>query len=110
MASIEPALLWVAGICAAIVTILGCIEKLTKPVKDLKTRVDKLEDLAATNSKKLINDHESLTAQEDINMMLLKSTSLLLKHNATGNHNGELAKQADEIDQYIYKKGGSIHG
>lgn len=119
MASVEPALLWLAGICAAICTIWGLSSKVSaavkKPTEDLKTdleslkkRTTALETVATANKEKLIHDHDSLAAQEEINWMLLKSVSLLLKHNADGNHTGELARQASEIDQYIYKKGGSL--
>lgn len=119
MTSIEPALMWLAGICAAIATIWGLSSKVSAAVKkptvelkadleSLKTRTEILESLAAANKDKLTHDHESLAAQEEINWMLLKSVSLLLKHNADGNHTGELAKQASEIDHYIYKKGGAL--
>ncbi len=108
MASVEPALLWLAGICGAIMTIWGVVEKLTKPVRDLGKRVSALEDKAEANTDKLVHDHESFLKQEAINVALLRSQSALLKHCADGNHTGQLTTLAKELDEMIYEKGGKV--
>lgn len=108
MESLEPALLWVAAICCALTAIWAFAEKALKPMKDLMSRVEKLEKVAETNHDKLDRDHESFRHQEEINILILKSCSLLMKHCADNNHTGELSRQAAEIDKLVYTKSGSL--
>lgn len=69
----EPALLWLAGICAAIISIWGAASRVLKPYHDLNDRVEALEDKVIKNAKKLDADNESLMAQERFNALALKS-------------------------------------
>ena len=108
MTSIEPALLWLAGICGAILSIWSVVDKAVKPVKDLTRRVESLESKASHNAEKLVRDHESFERQEEINFAMIKSQSALLKHCASGNHTGQLEALAKELDEMIYRKGGKV--
>lgn len=108
MEHLEPALLWLAGICAAIISIWGAASRVLKPYHDLNDRVEALEDKVIKNAKKLDADNESLMAQERFNALALKSLALLLEHGATGNHNAQMQAQAEEVRDFLYGKGGKL--
>lgn len=108
MENLESALLWLAGICAAILSIWGGVSKVSKPYHDLNNRVEVLEDKVIKNGKKLDADNESLKAQERFNALALKSLALLLEHGATGNHNAQMQAQAEEVRDFLYGKGGKL--
>lgn len=108
MEHLEPALLWVAGIAAALVTIGGFFGKMSQPYKALLKRIEKLEHDGEERDKKLIHDHDSFQKQEEINVMTLKSLSVIMKHFADNNHTGELGKLAHEVDDLVYKRSGSL--
>lgn len=104
----DQALLWLAGICGAMVTIGGLASKLGSPVKQLKSRLDALEKQVAENSAKLTADMESLKKQEAVNRLTLESLMLLLEHEATGNHNDQLETQAHKLKIFVYDKGSQL--
>lgn len=108
MTQIEPALLWLAGICGAVLSIWGVITKLTQPHKDLEARVTRLEDRVESNESRLTSDHKSLQEQEGFNRIVLESLGLMLEHEATGNHTVQLQHQADKVHEYLYDKAGKL--
>lgn len=108
----EITIIGLAGIAGAVVTIWTLIEKVTNkfksPLDTLTERVDRLEEQADANSTKLIHDHASFENQKEMNTLILKSCSALMKHGADSNHTGELNRLAGEIDELVYRKGGSL--
>ena len=119
MATAEPALIWIAGICTAIMTIWGLIAKIKSSfdgyLEPLKTqldehskRLDELQSLSGDNLKKLIADHESLSKQEKVNELLLRFAANSLRHDLTGNHTREMERCSKEITDFIYHEGGSL--
>lgn len=108
MEHLEPALLWIAGLCTAIISIWGATSKIAKPYRDLLSRVIAIEEKVEKNEVKLNADNERLKAQEDFNALSLKSLALLLEHGATGNHNDQMQVQAEEVREYLYGKGGKL--
>lgn len=108
MTGLDQNLVWLAGICGAIISIIGLIEKATKPIKELKQRIADLENTVSRNGQKLVGDHESLKKQEQVNEMLLDGVNNILKHELTGNHTSEMRECSKRIESFIYKKGGSL--
>lgn len=108
MEHIEPAIMWLAGICVAIGGVWTMIEKVVKPFRDLSKRVAALEEISNGNADKLVADHERLKQQELVNEMLLEGVNNILKHELTGNHTSEMTDCSKRIESFIYKKGGSL--
>lgn len=119
MNQVEAALIWAAGICAAIATIWGLVNKISatlkKPVNDLAAvvdslskRMDDLENTARKNAQRLGDGDHSFEIQAQMNKHMLHSMSLLLKHCADGNHSGQLQKQAEILDDFIASKAGEL--
>lgn len=108
MIEFERGLIWLAGICASITGVITFAKVVKKPYDDLDKRISDVEKAVESNVRKLDRDHDSFTSQEEVNHMILKSCSLLMKHCADNNHTGELAAAAKELDAYIYRKGGSL--
>lgn len=104
----DQALLWVAGICGALVTIGGVLGRAYSPIKELQKRVTANEAKLSVIESHLKADMESLQAQEQVNKLLLESMMLLLEHEATGNHNTDLAEQAGKLKRFVYDKGGRL--
>lgn len=88
MNQVEAALIWAAGICAAIATIWGLVNKITaalkKPVNDLAVeldtlskRIDDLKNTARNNSQRLGAGDHSFEIQAQMNKHMLHSMSLL---------------------------------
>lgn len=119
MSQVEATLIWAAGICAAIATIWGLVNKISaalkKPVNDLaevvdslSKRMDDLENTARKNAQRLGDGDHSFEIQAQMNKHMLHSMSLLLKHCADGNHSGQLQKQAEILDDFIASKAGEL--
>ncbi len=119
MQNIEPAIVWLAGICTAIMTVWGLIAKIKSSfdsyLEPLKTqleehskRLDELQTLSGENLQKLIADHESLSKQEKVNELLLRFAANSLQHDLTGNHTREMEQCSREITDFIYHEGGSL--
>lgn len=119
MSQLEATLVWAAGICTAIVTIWGLVNKvigvIRKPVNDLAVivdslskRMDDLENTARKNAQRLGDGDHSFEIQAQMNKHMLHSMSLMLKHCADGNHSGQLQKQAEILDDFIASKAGEL--
>lgn len=112
MSGLEPAVLWLAGICAALLGIWGFIEKIYNkmhhPIEELESRVKKIEEKVGSNAGELDADHAALAKQEKINTLILRSCSLLMRHCADNNHTGQLQHQADAVDEFMLEESGSF--
>lgn len=84
------------------------IDKIIQPFKTVNDRLESLETKIYSNTGKIEKDFSALQEQEKINMMLLKSCSLLLQHCADENHTGQLKEQSKVIDDFLFTKGGKV--
>ena len=101
---LEPALLWLAGICAALLSVMGLFSKLKAPYNALATRVEDLEHKVEANQEHLEKDLKRLDKQSRISQMDLESLTLILEHLATGNHNQQMQDQADKIKRFMVEE------
>ena len=112
MSGLEPAVLWLAGICAALLGTWGFVEKVYSkvhaPIENMEKRIKELEAKVGSNNDKLSSDHEALAKQEKINTLILRSCSLLMRHCADNNHTGQLQRQADAVDEFMLEESGSF--
>ena len=112
MSGLEPAVLWLAGICAALLGIWGFVEKVYSkahaPIENMEKRIKELEAKVGSNNYELSSDHEALAKQEKINTLILRSCSLLMRHCADNNHTGQLQHQADAVDEFMLEESGSF--
>lgn len=104
MSSVEPALLWIAGICGAILSIWGLFSKLKEPYDHLDKRVEVLEKKVEINQEHLEKDLKRLDKQARISQMDLESLTLILEHLATGNHNQQMQDQADKMKRFMVEE------
>lgn len=104
----NEAILWVAGICGALLTILQLIQKLSRPISSLSERLTKLEKTVDENMMKLASDKHSIAAQEMVNGLLLESMVLLLEHGTAGEHAGDMERQAEKLKSFIFERSGKL--
>lgn len=105
----HEALVWIAGICGAFLTIIQLSDKLVTPFKSIKKDISELKETVKANQRHVMNDHEALKKQGEVNVRLLRANSLLMKHCSDQNHTGELAKEAAELDEFIYRESGTLN-
>ena len=112
MNELQTGLLWLAGICVALTGIWAFVEKIRKPFIDVRVRLEvlerKSEDHERESTQVLQRHLEMMQNQEEVNELLLKSTSLLMKHGADKNHTGELAAMANDLDAFVRHKGSAL--
>ena len=104
MESVEPALVWLAGICGALLSVMGLFSKLKAPYDALATRVEGLERRVEANQEHLEKDLKRLDKQSRISQMGLESLTLILEHLATGNHNQQMQDQADKMKRFMVEE------
>lgn len=108
MENFSTDVLLIGSISSAIIAIWTLIVKVIKPFQDLSDRVSNLERTVDDNAMKLSKDRESFKNQEVVNHMTLEGINNVLKHELTGNHTKEMEECSRKIEDYIYKKGGSL--
>lgn len=115
MPELENSIIWLGAIAGALTSIVALLSLASRPFLKLKDRVKALEDcheelrhLIQQNSDKLASDHHSFQLQQEMNKLLLESTSNLLKHNVDGNHSRQMMDCARRIDELVFARGSSI--
>lgn len=107
----QSALVWILAVCGGFSTIcvaggwaIKIIKGLKKPSQDVKERLD-------SQDKKLANDNErlkkiELTLEElrEVQPMILRSEYVILQHMRTNNSTGEIAKQEEAINNYLFNR------
>ena len=106
--ALAAGIITLGSLCTAIVAVGKLINLASKPNKDQNIRLTKLEDRMAKCESKLLNDNQSMIEQQEINSLTLKSLHALLSHALDGNNNSEMERCKEEIQERIFKDGGSI--
>lgn len=87
-------------VCGLIVTLwqaIKAIREMTRPAKDLVTRVDTIERLLA-------NDKKRLDDSEEAQKLLLRGMLVIVEHETTGNHTGDLNLLKSDISTYLINR------
>ncbi len=115
MRELETSFVWLGAISAALSSIEALLSVAFKPFLKLKERVAFLEeevrvlkDELSEHQENLNKDHHSFLLQQDVNRLLLESTSNLLKHNVDGNNTKQMMDCARRIDDLVFARGSSI--
>ena len=115
MPELQSGILWLGAIAGALSSIAALLSLAFKPFLKLKERVAVLEEEVrvlkeelAEHQEKLNKDHHSFLLQQDVNRLLLESTSNLLKHNVDGNNTKQMMDCARRIDDLVFARGSSI--
>lgn len=115
MPELQSGILWLGAIAGALTSVAALLSLAFKPFLKLKEKVTSLEDEVRTlkdelaeHQEKLNKDHHSFLLQQDVNRLLLESTSNLLKHNVDGNNTKQMMDCARRIDDLVFSRGSSI--
>ena len=115
MPELETSIVWLGALAGALSSLAALLSLAFKPFSKLKERVRVLEDEIRTlkdelaeHQEKLDRDHHSFLLQQDVNHLLLESTSNLLKHNVEGNHSKQMLDCARRIDDLVFARGSAI--
>lgn len=115
MADLSNSIIWLGAIAGAITSVIALLTVAFRPFSLLKKRQDELEEkhrelelMIIENKQKLASDHHSFLKQQEVNHLLLESTSNLLKHNVDGNNTKQMMDCARRIDELVYRKGSSL--
>lgn len=115
MLEFEHTIIALGALAGAITSILAILSvalmpftKLKERVNILEKRVTDLELCLQDHQEKLAKDHHSFLLQQDVNRLLLESTSNLLKHNVDGNNTKQMIDCARRIDDLVFERGSSI--
>ncbi len=125
--SLKEALVWIASVLTSLTVIYGAYEKfvkkkfdaIDKKIENNTDRVKTLEDKhdedvisvkgsIQNNYSKLLNDNESLLKQQAMNRIIMRSLSAVTHHLVDGNHQQQLERSAQEIDDFIFEKAKNI--
>ncbi len=115
MPDLSNSIIWLGAIAGALSSVIALLSLAFKPFLKLKEKVLRLQDeiqdlksLLDEHQEKLDKDHHSFLLQQDVNHLLLESTSNLLKHNVEGNHSKQMLDCARRIDDLVFARGSAI--
>lgn len=101
----------VTVISSLVAIICGCITIGTFLVNPWRSNKEEIKELKE-DVKQLKADRDAdlkrSTNQVELNITILKTLSVICKHEVDGNHTEQLEKCYEEIDNLIIKKGGSL--
>lgn len=125
--SLKEALVWIASVLTSLTVIYGAYEKFVKKkfdaidekidkntasVKELNDKHDEevrgVKEAIQSNYSKLLTDNESLLKQQSMNGIIMRSLSAVTHHLVDGNHQIQLEKSAQEIDDFLFEKAKNI--
>lgn len=90
----------ILAFCALITALYG----VWKIVKELKKPNDDLKELVDKHSQILDNDNGRLKEMEKTNQMILKSLSVIINHEITGNNIDKMRDTRDELQEYLINR------
>ena len=115
MPELSNSIIWLGAIAGALSSVPALLSlafrpflKLRTEVETLKKEIVNLKSELAEHQEKLADDHHSFLLQQDVNHLLLESTSNLLKHNVEGNHSKQMMDCARRIDDLVFARGSAI--
>ena len=80
------------------------IKSLRKPSDDVKARLED-QDRKLDNDNKRLNDLEKAIKELlEVQPMILRSEYVILQHMRTNNSTGEIAKQEEAINNYLFNR------
>ena len=90
-------ILWFLGFVASVWTAWKIVQEIKKPGNDLKTTVDKHDEL-------LKKDDKRMKEVEDSNKMILQCLLVIINHDITGNGIDKMKAARDELQEYLINR------
>lgn len=98
----------VVFVCSTIVVIGGAIKvllsvkkALTKPLDDIKAKMDEYDSYFGRDKEHLGRIDDTLEELNESMHILIKSQKTVLSHMRDGNHTGEIREREEEIDNFL---------
>lgn len=80
------------------------IKNLRKPSDDIKNRLDGQDQKLANDNKRLKDLEDAIGELLKVQPMILRSEYVILQHMRTNNSTGEIAKQEEAINNYLFNR------
>ena len=90
--------------CVAGGWLIKIIKGLKKPVDDVKLRLDGQDQKLANDNERLKKIESTLEELREVQPMILRSEYVILQHMRTNNSTGEIAKQEEAINNYLFNR------
>ena len=107
----QSALMWILAVCGGFSTVCiagGWVIKITrglkKPSQDVKARLDSQDQKLANDNERLKKIESTLEELYEVQPMILRSEYVILQHMRTNNSTGEIAKQEEAINNYLFNR------
>ena len=107
----QTALLGFLAICGGFSTIcvaggwlIKIIKGIRKPSNDVKNRLDDHDHKLENDNKRLKLLEETTSELLRVQPMILRSEYVILQHMRTQNSTGEIAKQEEAINEYLFNR------
>lgn len=97
-------LLGFIAVCGGFSTICVAIGWLVKVIKAAKKPKDDIDAKLDRDKKRLDQHEEMLNEIVKVQPMLLRSQYVILQHMRTNNSTGEIAKQEEAINDYLFNR------
>lgn len=91
-------------ICVAGGWLIKIIKGIRKPSDDTKKRFDAQDQKLDNDNKRLKLLEESVSELLKVQPMILRSEYVILQHMRTNNSTGEIAKQEEAINEYLFNR------
>ena len=87
-------IMWFCSFVAAIWGLWKIVKEIRKPTDDLKAKIERHDQMLDKDNKRLMEMEES-------NRMIMKSLSVIINHDITGNNIDKMKKKRDELQEYL---------
>lgn len=87
-------IMWFCSFVAAIWGLWKIVKEIRKPTDDLKAKIERHDQM-------LDKDNKRLKEMEESNRMIMKSLSVIINHDITGNNIDKMKKTRDELQEYL---------
>lgn len=91
-------------ICVAGGWLIKIIKGIRKPSDDTKKRLDAQDQKLDNDNKRLKILEESVSELLKVQPMILRSEYVILQHMRTNNSTGDIAKQEEAINEYLFNR------
>lgn len=89
---------------AAITYIYKAIITAKKPSDTIKGKFESIDKKLDNDNKRISELNEELKDLTKVQPMILRSLYVILQHMRTDNNTGDIAKQEDEINEYLFNR------
>ena len=103
--------MWILAVCGGFSTVcvaggwvIKIIRGLKKPSQDVKARLDSQDQKLANDNERLKKIESTLEELHEVQPMILRSEYVILQHMRTNNSTGEIAKQEEAINNYLFNR------